>query len=170
MARRRGARHPQQVGDVLARVLKKAGMRLPVQDNRLKEAWNSAVGVMIAAQTHPDRIRDGTLFLKVSTSVWMHQLQFLKQDILEKFQKRWQAEPVHRLHFSVGKWAGASTAGQEKTFFQPTATLLKKRDRKMIEESLVEVRDQELQIVLRRAMLKELARRRYLEHHRRGPV
>lgn len=170
MTRRTGQRQPQPIGDVLARILKKTGIRLPVEDNHLKDIWNKTVGAMIAAQTSPDRIKDGTLFVKVSTSIWMHQLQFLKQDILEKFQSQCQAEPVERLHFSVGEVSAISTAGKGKEFFHPTASLLKKRDKQMIEESLEAIKDPELQSLMKRAMIKELIRRRYLEHHGKNPI
>lgn len=170
MTRRTGQRQLQPIGDVLARILKKTGMRLPVEDNRLKDAWKRTVGAMIAAQTSPERIKDGTLFVKVSTSIWMHQLQFLKQDILGKFQTECQAEPVERLHFSVGDVSGVSAAGKGKEFFHPTASLLKKRDKQMIEESLEGIKDPELQSLLKKAMIKELIRRRYLEHHGKSPI
>jgi hypothetical protein len=169
MTRRTGPRQPQKIGDVLTRILKKTGIRLPVEDNRLKDVWSKAVGPMIAAQTCAGQVRGGTLFVKVSTSIWMHQLQFLKQDILEKFQSQWQAEPVDRLHFSVGDVSAFPAAGKGKEFFHPTTSLLKKRDKRMIEESLEGVKDPELQSLLKRAMIKELIRRRYLEHHGKSP-
>jgi len=169
MSRRTRQRKLQPIADILARILKKAGVHVPVEDNRLRDAWKKTVGAMIAAQTSPDRIKGGTLFVKVSTSMWMHQLQFLKPDILEKIQSQWTAEPVKRLHFSVGDVVPATTAGEDKDFFHPTAALLKRRDKRMIDESLEEVKDPELQILLKRAMIKELARRRYLEHHGKSP-
>lgn len=169
MTRRTGARQPQKIGDVLTRVLKKTGIRLPVEDNRLKDVWNKTVGPMIAAQTSPHQVKGGTLFVKVATSIWMHQLQFLKEDILEKFQHQWPGEPIDRLHFSVGDVSVFPASGKEKEFFHPTMSLLKKRDKLMIEESLEGVKDPELQSLLKRAMLKELIRRRYLEHHGKSP-
>jgi hypothetical protein len=170
MTRRLGQRQPQKIGDVLARVLKKTGIRLPVEDNRLKDVWNKTVGPMIAAQTCPAHVKGGTLFVKVATSIWMHQLQFLKEDILDKFRNQWLAEPVDHLHFSVGDVSAFPTAGKEKEFFHPTVSLLKKRDKLMIEESLEGVKDPELQSLLRKAMIKELIRRRYLEHHGQSPA
>lgn len=169
MTRRAVARQPQKIGDVLTRVLKKTGIRLPREDNRLKDVWNKTVGPMIAAQTCPVQVKGGTLFVKVATSIWMHQLQFLKQDILEKLQGQWPAEPVDRLHFSVGDGSVFPAAEKEKEFFHPTMSLLKKRDKLMIEESLEGVKDPELQSLLKRAMIKELIRRRYLEHHGQSP-
>ncbi|MBN1545761.1 MAG: DUF721 domain-containing protein [Syntrophaceae bacterium] len=169
MARRAGQKQLLKIGDIIAPVLLKKGIRLPADGRRLKSVWDQTVGPMIAAQTAPGKIKDGTIFVRVSNSVWMHQLQFLKHDIVEKFRTVWTGEPVDRLHFSIGKVAAVSSVEKEKEFFHPTASLLKKRDKLLIEESLERVKDPELQAILRRVMIKELCRRRYLEHHRRVP-
>jgi len=169
MTKRSGSRQLQKIGEILERVLKKNGIRIPAEDGRLREIWNRTVGPMIAAQTCPDRVRRETLFVKVSTSVWMHQLQFLREDILERLKTQWGEEPIERLHFNVGHIGTPVVTKTEEAFFHPTARLLKKRDKAMIEESLDLVRDPELQSILRRVMIKELSRRRYLEHHRKIP-
>jgi len=165
MTKRSGSRQLQKIGEILERVLKKNGIQVPAEESRLREIWNRTVGCMIAAQTCPDRVRRGTLFVKVSTSIWMHQLQFLKDDILERLKNQWEEEPIERVHFSVGHVGSPVMTETGEEFFHPTARLLKKRDKTMIEESLDAVKDPELQGILRRAMIKELSRRRYLEHH-----
>jgi len=154
-----------KVSDILTSVLDKRGIRLPIPDGRLKRIWNEAVGPMIVAQTAPGRIKGETLFVKVATSVWMHQLQFLKDEILEKFNARWDGEPVRRLHLSVGEISAVSPLKPAGEFYQPTASFMKKSDKRMIEESLAEIRDEELRSILRQAMTKEIIRRRYLEYH-----
>jgi len=169
MAKRAGPKKLQKIGEILERVLKKRGIRIPAEDGRLKDAWNRTVGPMIAVQTCPGQVRGGTLFVKVATSIWMHQLQFLKDDILERLKNQWGEELIERLHFSVGHIGSPVTSKTGDDFFHPTARLLKKRDKTMIEESLAEVKDPELQTILRRVMIKELSRRRYLEHHGKIP-
>ena len=167
MTRRAGQKQLLKIGDVITPMLRKKGIELPNGDRRLKTVWDQTVGPMISAQTVPVQIKDGTLFVRVSTSVWMHQLQFLKQDIVEKFSAAWPGEPVARLHFTIGRVSTVNAAKPEQVFFHPTASLLKKRDKILIEESLQQVKDPELQAILRRVMIKELTRRRYLEHHHR---
>jgi len=155
----------QPIGEIVHRILKKNNIHLPTEGVLLKKAWNQAVGPMIALQTRPDRITRGALYVKVSTPVWMHQLQFLKEDILEKFKEQWQqnAIPVSHIHFSIG--AIGPPGKREETFFQPTTVLLKDRDWALIAESLQMVRDPELKEILERVMTKEMSRRRYFEHH-----
>lgn len=167
MTRRSGSRQLQKIGEILERVLKKKGIAVPMKDVSLRELWDRTVGPMIAVQTRPERVWRGTLFVKVSTSVWMHQLQFLRDGILERLKNQWREETIERLHFSIGPVGPAAKSTDD--FFHPTARLLKKRDKVMIEESLAEVRDPELQDILRRVMIKELSRRRYFEHHGKIP-
>jgi hypothetical protein len=165
MRKRNRSKPLQPIGEILHRILEKNNIHLPREGILLKKIWNQAVGPMIAVQTRPDRIAQSTLYVKVSTSVWMHQLQFLKEDILEKFQNHWKqkASPVSHIHFSVG----AIKSTEENVFFQPTTILLKDRDKALIEESLQMVCDPELKEILGRVMSKEICRRRYFEHHRK---
>jgi len=168
MKKRSRAKSLQPIGEILHRILEKNNIHLPKENVLLKKAWNEAVGSMIARQTKPERLVNGTLYVKVSTSIWMHQLQFLKEDILEKFKDHGKqgALSVSNIHFSVG--LVGSPEENDRTFFQPITILLKDRDKALIEESLHLVRDPELKEILGRVMSKEMSRRRYFEHHRRG--
>jgi len=151
----------QRLGDVLEKVLKKQAVPLPARDQELITAWRKAVGPQVAAQTFPDRLRRETLYVRVSTSVWMHQLQFMKQDILPRINVLLKAREVKTLHFSLGEIppvpAPPGDALPEK------AVRLKARDRKMIEESTARLRDPELRDIFRRVMVKEISRRRLKE-------
>jgi hypothetical protein len=51
----------------------------------------------------PEKIRNGTLFVKVSSSVWMQQLQFMKEMIAEKLNHRLNREVVKNIFFVVGR-------------------------------------------------------------------
>lgn len=129
-------------------------------------AWHQAVGPRIAAQTHPECIKKTLLFVKVSSPAWMQQLHFLKQDILDKFNRLHAHGPVSSIFFSMGE-VHPPTA-PKKASFLPAEELpaLSGRDRKMIEKSLASVADEELRSLLRRVMIKELSRRRMLEGRR----
>jgi hypothetical protein len=166
MKKRNRSKPLQPVGDILHRILAKNNIHLPRENVLLKKTWNQVVGPMTALQTRPDRLSKGTLYVKVSTSVWMHQLQFLKKDILEKFKNHWKQSdlPVDNIHFSVGPIKSA----EDGIFFHPTTILLKEHDKALIEECLQLVCDQELKEILARVMSKEISRRRYLEHHKKG--
>ena len=167
MKRRNRTNHLQPIGEIVHRILEKNNIHLPRENILLKKAWNQVVGPMIARQTRPDRLSRGILYVKVSTSVWMHQLQLLKEDILGKFKNHGTKETlsVSNIRFSVGSIG--SLEENDRNFFQPITILLKDRDKALIEESLHLVRDPELKEILGRAMTKEMSRRRYFELHRK---
>ncbi len=64
--------------------------------------WNEVVGMPIARNAQPEKIRNGTLFVKVSSPVWMQQLQFMKDLIAEKINQRLRAQVVKNIFFIVG--------------------------------------------------------------------
>jgi predicted nucleic acid-binding Zn ribbon protein len=65
--------------------------------------WNEVVGKTIAANAQPEKIRNGTLFVKVTSPVWMQQLQFMKEMIAEKLNQRLKSEVVQTIFFMVGR-------------------------------------------------------------------
>lgn len=160
MRRRTHAGKIESLGDILGKILKKRKIPVHLEDKRLTAAWNKAVGVRIAAHTSLDKLQKDTLFVKVSDSVWMQQLHFLKQDILGKINQLLDEITVRSIHFSLGKMP-VPPAGDKL----PPAIVssLKARDRKMIEENTASIEDPELREILKKVMTREIARRRLRE-------
>ena len=63
----------------------------------------NVVGAVIARNAQPEKIRNGTLFVKVSSPVWMQQLQFMKEMIASKLNQRLKGEIVKNIFFMVGR-------------------------------------------------------------------
>ncbi|MEW6335199.1 MAG: DUF721 domain-containing protein [Thermodesulfobacteriota bacterium] len=160
MPRRTKAPKPKRLGEILQEILKKRNIPHSPADRHLLDVWNRAVGSVIAAQTHPDRIRGGTLFVRVSAPVWLHQLQFMKADILGRVQALSAGEKIQALFFTVGDIPAAAPgrAGQPPPALPLSG--LPEGDRRMMRESLATVRDPELQEILKRVMAREISRRR----------
>jgi hypothetical protein len=168
MRRRTHAGKIESLGDVLGKILKKRkiSLNLPLdrslnpEDKRITAAWHKAVGARIAAHASPEKLQRGTLFVKVSDSVWMQQLHFLKQDILGKINPLPDGTAVKNIHFSLGKMP-APPAGNESPPVVPYS--LKARDRKMIDENTASIADPELKDILQKVMTREITRRRLRE-------
>jgi hypothetical protein len=58
---------------------------------------------VIARNAQPEKIRNGTLFVKVSSPVWMQQLQFMKEMIAGKLNERLKGDIVKNIFFMVGR-------------------------------------------------------------------
>jgi hypothetical protein len=168
MRRRARQPKPEMLGEILGKILKKRNIPHTPTDRRLLDVWRRAVGPQIAAQTHPDTLKRGVLFVRVSAPVWMHQLQFMKEEILERVKELSGPEGIRSLRFCIGEIPPSPPGGAQATPIDPTFPSLAGRDRAMMRESLDTVRDPELRTILERVMTREIGRRRQREKQR-GP-
>ena len=150
----------QRLGNVLKGILRKHNIFFDSEEQRLLEVWQKAVGPQISVQTRPDRLKRNTLFIKVSSSVWMQQLHILKQEIIEKINQLLGKELIKNIHFSIGEIPSTMPTNSYSSSFSPDSYPLKEKDKRLIEKSISSVEDQELKEILRRVMTKNIIRRR----------
>jgi len=150
----------QRLSNVLQGILKKHNIFFDSEEQRLLEVWQKAVGPQISVQTRPDRLKRNTLFVKVSSSVWMQQLHILKQEIIEKINQLIGKELIKNVHFSIGEVPSTMPTNSYSSSFSPDSYPLKDKDKKLIEKSISSVEDPELKEILRRVMTKNIIRRR----------
>jgi hypothetical protein len=150
----------EMLGEILGKILKKRNIPHTATDRRLLGIWRRAVGPQIAAQTHPDTLKRGVLFVRVSAPVWMHQLQFMKEEILDRISELTGPEEVRGLRFCIGEIPPSPQGGGQAPPLDPALPPLAGRDRAMMQESLATVRDPELRTILERVMTREIGRRR----------
>ena len=87
---------PKSVGEVLdqsARLSKGLSLNWYV--------WKDVVGLRLAQRTRPMSLHDGTLTVKVSSSIWAQELSFLQDTLLHRLNARGLA--TRRLRFRVGQ-------------------------------------------------------------------
>jgi len=151
----------QPIGEILTAALKKRGMIAPIRESAVFKLWPQAVGEQIAAQTRPDRLHAGTLFVRATSSVWVQQLHFMKEDIKQKLNQLAGKAAVDDIRFTVGYQPsrGKSITG----LHAPGKTVLKDSDKKMIRDCTQSIADRELADIIQRVMEKEISRRRNLE-------
>jgi hypothetical protein len=112
------------------------------------------VGKTIAANAQPEKIRNGTLFVKVSSSVWMQQLQFMKDMIAEKLNQRLNREVVKNIFFVVGQ---IDSPGPAEKVTEPSTRAVEE-DPKVDPQFLDSVSDPELRQAFKK-LLKSYSRR-----------
>lgn len=122
-----------------------------VKEYRLWKEWATLVGGQISKNCRPERIKDGILFLKVSSPVWAQQLQFMKGMIIEKVNRFMGDNGVKELRFRVGK-LGVTEKGNRKPWSEMP---LDKEILMRIDNELSPVRDHELREVIKKLRIKE---------------
>lgn len=105
----------ERLGNVLEKSLKRIDPSGRLAEYSVWPIWNDMVGEIIARNAQPEKIRQGTLFVKVSSHVWMQQLQYMKDTIADKLNHRLGGEVVKNIFFYVGEIAQPSTGNTEKS-------------------------------------------------------
>lgn len=99
----RKSRSPEKVNAVLERVLSSLNLGLRVKQYRIWDVWNSVVGDAIARQAQPQQIRAMVLWVSVSSSTWMQQLEFMKRHIVERINERIGEKVINDIRFRIGE-------------------------------------------------------------------
>ncbi|MCX8117433.1 MAG: DUF721 domain-containing protein [Desulfobacterota bacterium] len=155
---------PLPIGLVLKETLKGLELDGPMKRYTLWGAWKEIVGESISQHAQPQTIRDRTLFIAVSHSTWMQQLQFLKPTLLKKINEFLGEELIEDLRFRLGKISSTPAARPSNQQGRGKGRLRKDRiDR--IDELLQNLKDPEL----KRGLRELLTRSALLEQSRKGP-
>ena len=101
-SRRNKQKEPVSLSKVLPDILKSIRTGSDAQLVKVWELWDSVVGQTIAKNTRPAAFKGKLLLVEVSSSPWMHQLQFLKSDIIEKINQAFGQEMVEEIKFKIG--------------------------------------------------------------------
>ncbi len=64
--------------------------------------WNSTVGKSVAENAQPFALKGKILIVNVTSSSWIQQLQFFKNDILTKINSLAGKELVEEIKFKIG--------------------------------------------------------------------
>jgi predicted nucleic acid-binding Zn ribbon protein len=146
----------ESVGAVLDQSLKRLDLAPRLDEYGVWPIWNEIVGNTIARNAQPEKIRNGTLFIKVSSPVWMQQLQFMKDMIADKLNQRLKQDIVKNIFFMVGR-VDATT---EAALAEPRANQAAETpEREVNEEFLTSIDDAAIRDAFKK-LLKSFARRK----------
>lgn len=94
---------PQSIRSILEKTLKGLNMDVPLRTHSIWSAWKEIVGESVSVNAQPRSIRNRILFIEVSHSTWIQQLQFLKTTLLEKINTFLGEPLIEDIRFRLGK-------------------------------------------------------------------
>ena len=145
----------ERLGQVLQKSLQRLELSTRLDEYRVWPIWNDVVGPTIARNAQPEKIRNGTLFIKVTSPVWMQQLQYMKEMIAERLNQRLKTNLVRNIFFVVGQVSIESLEDESNQKAQTSAALPEPR----VSEAFLEtVRDPEIRQTFKR-LLRSYSRR-----------
>ena len=146
----------ERLADVLEKSLKRIDPSGRLAEYSVWPVWNDMVGDIIARNAQPEKIRQGTLFVKVSSHVWMQQLQYMKDQIADKLNQKLNGDVVKNIFFYVGEISLPAPEGGAKPFppvAEPEPAILS-------ETVLSSIQDQDLRRAFQRLFAAHSRRRK----------
>lgn len=93
----------QPVGKVLKETLRELQLEKGIDQGKIWLVWEEAVGKTVAQVAQPDSIKFKTLFVKVTDSIWLHQLSCYHDLIVNKINDQVGSEVINKIHFKLGE-------------------------------------------------------------------
>jgi predicted nucleic acid-binding Zn ribbon protein len=92
-------RSARSLQEAMAVLLKDFGLDSRLQQYRVLEEWPAIVGEHIARVASAERIDNGKLIVRVSSSSWRQELVFLKKELIAKINNAFHKEIVNDIIF-----------------------------------------------------------------------
>jgi len=143
---------PSPIRSILEQTLKGLELNGPIKTHSIWGAWSKIVGEPIALQTQPHAIRNRILFVDVSHSTWVQQLQFLKPTLLEKINSFLGEPLIEDIRFKVGKISSARAPFKERG--QEREEKLDRKTMDRIERIIENITDEEVKRGFRELLMK----------------
>lgn len=99
---RRKIKESVHIGSVLKNILKNLRHDSDEDLTQVWQLWDEVVGIAIAENAQPAAFKGKLLLVNVISSTWIHQLQFLKKDIIEKLNTALGQDLIEDIKFKIG--------------------------------------------------------------------
>lgn len=90
---------PQSLGTVMRDLIDRLGYREKIDEVRAVETWAHLAGPQINAMTEKVWVRDGTLFVKIRSASWRHQLHLQRRAWCERLNAELEREVIGEIVF-----------------------------------------------------------------------
>ena len=90
-----------KIGPVLENSIKRLGLDKGIKKWKVLDVWESAVGKPIADVTRPGYMKGKTLFVFVTDSIWLQELKFLEERIIEKINHQIGDRVIDTIYFKM---------------------------------------------------------------------
>jgi hypothetical protein len=144
---------PSPISPILKGIIKEFGLEKGIAGALLQMRWRELVGPQIASHTYPAEIRFDTLYLTVDSAVWMHQLSFLKKEIIEKCNRLLGRETIRKIQLRTGPLPPPLESPMEAPTPEGECTA---EEEMFIEDQISSIPDADLKEGVRRALRRHL--------------
>ena len=99
---RRKAKKPEDIRDVVSKVIGKIEKQGPGKKEKIVAGWKKAAGEKAASHSRPVSIRQKVLTIEVDSSTWFYALNLKRASILKDIRKELSEYRVEDVRFRIG--------------------------------------------------------------------
>ncbi len=136
---------PTDLHTIIGSVFKQLDGAPQREQLRIWDIWEEAVGPRIAERAQPETLRNSVLVVSVSSSVWMQELSFFKQKILDRLQQKLAPGMIKDIRFKLG----ATQKDRAGGYGSAPPPELSAEEQEMIARQTASIQDPELRESLR---------------------
>jgi len=92
----------EHIGSIIDDVIKNYRRESDAELIQVWHVWDGVVGDVIAENARPAAFKGRILLVHVSSSTWVHQLQFLKEEMIDKLNTALGKILIEDLKFRIG--------------------------------------------------------------------
>jgi predicted nucleic acid-binding Zn ribbon protein len=93
----------ESLARILPGLMRELGLEESAAGWRAVSEWPALAGERIARRAHATNFRDGVLTVEVEGSAWMHELGFLKRDLVRRANEHIGVQVVHEVRFVLAR-------------------------------------------------------------------
>ncbi len=90
------------IKDILGALLSQPNLKFNPGDAEIWEVWDEVVGPAIAEHAQPSNIKKKQLRVRVAEPIWLQELEFVADTIIEKLNRRLGRKAVEKIIFRLG--------------------------------------------------------------------
>ncbi len=143
---------PKPIGSILEKTFKALEIDVPLKAHSIWAAWKEIVGESVALHAQPRSIRNRILFIDVSHSTWIQQLQFLKPTLIEKINAYLGEALIQDIRFRLGRISPPIPDTPKEHGWEDEK--LDKRTLTRIEDLIQKIKDEETRKELREVLIR----------------
>ena len=92
----------QHIGDIINKVMETYRRQPESELARIWGLWDAIVGEVVAGHARPEAFKGKLLLVNVTSSTWIHHLQFTKKEIIDKINQAFGKIVVDDIKFKIG--------------------------------------------------------------------
>ncbi|MCG9480008.1 MAG: DUF721 domain-containing protein [Actinomycetia bacterium] len=91
----------QPLGNIIDEVVGQLNIGHRLKVSGIFNHWKDIVGSQISKKSKPQRLKNGTLYVSVTSSTWANELDLMSQQLIEKINQYAGCEVVEQIRFKA---------------------------------------------------------------------